>query len=81
MNSKGMVAASGGLALAGSFKEAKGFPPNGYAIVAGTAVLMFIVSFTDGSAIEKPVKAACSLMLIVAAIRYIPGLANTKHKK
>lgn len=80
MNAKGAVVLSGGLALAGSFKKASGFPPNGYAVVGGTVALMFIVSLTDGTIVEGPVKAACMLMLLVAAIRYIPGLANTKKK-
>lgn len=80
MNSKGMVMASGGLAFAGSFKEAKGFPPNGYPIIGGTVALMFIVSLTDGTVIDKPVKAATGLLLLVTCIRYIPGLASVKGK-
>lgn len=80
MQATSLTIAAGSLAFAGSFKEAGGFPPNGYAIIAGTTALTFVVSLTNGSSIEPAVRAVCGLMLLAAAMRYIPGLSKTvKH--
>lgn len=80
-SSTGLVMAAGSLAFVGSFKEAGGFPDNGYAIIAGTTALTFITSLTNGSAIEPAVKALAVLMVLGAAFRYIPGLSKTTSKK
>lgn len=80
-SAEGMVMASGALAFAGSFKEAGGFPSNGYSVIAGTAMLTFLASLTRNSPISQPVKALAVLMLLAAAIRYIPGLAKTSNTR
>jgi len=76
-----MILGAGGLAFAGSFKESSGFPPNGYAIIAGTVVLTFLASFTSDGALDRPVKALAGLMLLVSAIKYVPGLSTGYAKK
>lgn len=78
MNAPGIIASAGGLALAGSFVKAKGFPSNGYAIVVGTLGLAFFASMVgDNSPITKPVRALAWLMLLAAVIRYVPGFSKT----
>lgn len=77
---EGFIIGAGGLAFAGSFKEAQGFPPNGYSVVAATVALVFLASLTGGSVIGKPVKYAAGLMFLAAAIRYVPGLATNNQK-
>ena len=77
-SAEGFVLGAGALAFAGSFKEAGGFPSNGYAVIAGTAALTFLAATTKGSVIASPVRALAMLMLLAAAIRYIPGLAPDK---
>lgn len=81
MNAEGLVLGAGGLAFVGSFKEAGGFPSNGYAVISATAVLAFLASTSKGSPIEGPVKALAGLMLLAAVLRYVPGLSNVKTKK
>ena len=76
--SEGLILGAGALAFGASFKEAGGFPPNGYAVIGGTVALTFIASFTGGSVLAGPVKGLAALMLLGAAIRYIPNLSNTK---
>ena len=76
-----LIMGAGGVAFLGSFKQADGFPSNGYAIIAGTTALVFLASTTRGSALEKPVHAAAALMLLVALIRYVPGLRTTKKER
>lgn len=76
-NADSMILAAGGVALAGNFKIEGGFPTTGYTIVGATVALTFLASTVKGSALESPVKAAAGLMLLVALIRYIPGLATT----
>lgn len=79
MNAPGIVASAGGLALTGSFIKAKGFPPNGYAIIVGTLALVFLTSVVgDSSPISKPVKALAGLMLLAAVIRYVPGFSKPR---
>lgn len=77
--SEGLILGAGGLAFAASFKEAGGFPPNGYAVIGGTVALTFIASFTSGSVLSGPVKALAALMLLGAAIRYIPNLSSKRN--
>jgi len=72
---------AGALAFVGSFKEAGGFPSNGYAIIAGTTALTFIASITSGSPIDPAVKWLAVLMVLGAAYRYIPGLTKTTKVK
>lgn len=80
MQATSLVLAAGSLAFVGSFKEAGGFPSNGYAVIAGTTALTFVVSMTNNTSIEPAVKALAGLMVLAAAFRYIPGLTNqSKH--
>jgi hypothetical protein len=79
-NSQGLIMIAGGLAFVGSFKEAGGFPSNGYAVVGGTVALSFIASLTNNTALEPAVKALGVLMILGAAYRYIPGLSKTNAK-
>jgi hypothetical protein len=81
MNAEGIVLGAGGLAFVGSFKEAGGFPSNGYAVISGTAVLAFLAATVKGGALEGPVKALAGLMLLAALMRYVPTLTNTARKK
>lgn len=80
MNASGTYLAAGGLTFIGSFKEANGWPSNGYAVIAGTTALTFLASLTDGTPAGKAVKWLGILMLLTAAIRYIPVLTNNKTK-
>ncbi|HEY6020635.1 MAG TPA: hypothetical protein VIY48_12310 [Candidatus Paceibacterota bacterium] len=80
MQASNLVLTAGALAFVGSFKEAGGFPPNGYAVVGGTVALTFIASMTNGTSIEPAVKALAGLMILAAAMRYIPVLTNQTHK-
>lgn len=77
-SAEGFVMGAGALAFAGSFKEAGGFPPNGYAVLAGTATLTFLASLAKGSAIASPVRGLALLMLLAAALRYIPVIVPMK---
>jgi len=81
MNAEGLILGAGGLAFVGSFKEAGGFPSNGYAVVSGTAALAFLAATVKGGSIEGPVKALAGLMLLAAMLRYVPTLTNMKVKK
>lgn len=76
-----MVLGAGGIAFLGSFKEASGFPSNGYAVIAGTTALVFLAVTTRGTALEGPAKAMAGLMLLVALIRYVPGLRGQMKTK
>lgn len=77
MNAEGLVLGAGGLTFVASFKEASGFPSNGYAVIAGTTVLAFLASTVKGSALEGPVKALAGLLLLSALLRYVPTLTAT----
>lgn len=77
----GLVLGAGGVAFLGSFKEAGGFPSNGYAIIAGTTALTFLASVTDKGPLSGPVKALAALMLLVAILRYVPGLRKSTSLK
>lgn len=79
--SSNIVLAAGSLAFIGSFKEAGGFPSNGYAVIAGTTALTFLASLASKTPIDPAVKALAVLMLLGAAFRYIPGLTKTTPKK
>lgn len=81
MNASGTYLAAGGLAFVGSFKEAGGWPSNGYAVVAGTTALTFLASLTEDTAMGPAVKALGILMLLAALYRYIPGLTNQTKAK
>jgi hypothetical protein len=81
MNASGTFLAAGGLAFVGSFKEADGWPSNGYAVIAGTTALTFLASLTDGTPMGKAVKWLGVLMLLGAAYRYIPALTNKTYAK
>jgi len=81
MQATSLVMAAGALAFVGSFKEADGFPPNGYAVIAGTTALVFVTSLTNNTSIEPAVRALAGLMVLAAAFRYIPGLTKTTKKK
>lgn len=78
-----LVMVAGGLAFIGSFKQAGGFPSNGYAIVGGTVALTFITSLTNGSTIDPAVRGLAGLMLLAAVYAYVPGLTkkSTPTKK
>lgn len=81
MNSaKGFVIGAGSLSFAGNWKKNGGFPPNGYGVIAATIALVFLVSFTESTPLERPTKYLAGLMLLAAAIRYVPGLATNKKK-
>lgn len=72
---------AGMVAFAGSFKQAGGFPENGYAILGGTAALCFISSFTNGTPIQKPVTALAFLTLLASIYTFVPGLTKNTTKK
>ena len=74
-----VILGAGMIAFAGSFKQAGGFPENGYAIVGGTAALAFLSSFTNGTSLQKPVTMLAVLTLLAAVYVYVPGL--TKQPK
>ena len=76
-----LVLGAGMIAFAGSFKQAGGFPENGYAIVGGTAALAFITSFTNGTILQKPAVWLSVLLLMSAIYVYVPGLAKNKKGK
>lgn len=72
----GMILAAGGINLAGAFKKAGGFPSEGYAIVAATIALAFLVSLSADTVIGKPVKAFAGLTLLVSIIRNVPAFTG-----
>lgn len=80
-SSTGFIIGAGALSYAGNFKEAGGPPPNGVTVVAATIVLVFLASMTQKTPLDRPVKYMAGLMLLAAAIRYIPGLATNRKKK
>ena len=77
----GMVIGAGAIAFAGSFKEASGFPSNGYSIVGATAALAVIFSLARNSPLEPAVKALAALSLLAAIYRYVPAFTPTKKGK
>jgi hypothetical protein len=81
MGAEGMILAAGGLAFAGSFKESGGFPENGYAIMGGTVGLVFLAATVKNSAIATPVKWLAILMLLGAAMRYLPVIVPSSGRK
>jgi hypothetical protein len=81
MNSGSLVLLAGSLAFVGSFKQANGFPPNGYAVIGGTVALVFIFSLADKTSIEPIVKGLAGLMLLASVFVYVPGLAKTAKTK
>lgn len=80
MNASGTYLTAGGLAFVGSFKQANGWPSNGYAVIAGTTALSFLASFADGTPAEKAVKWLGLLTLLAAALYYIPVLTGKTPK-
>jgi uncharacterized membrane protein YfcA len=82
-NATGLVVAAGATSFAGNWKEAGGFPENGYLIVTATVALTFFAAFTSNTVLERPAKALAGLFLLAVALRYIPGLMKTNktHKK
>lgn len=80
-NPDGMVLLAGGLAFTGSFIKAGGFPENGYAIVAGTAGLAFVVALASQTPLKPAVRAFTILVLLVAIMTYIPGLTKPAKRK
>lgn len=77
---EGLIVGAGGLAFAGSFVEAKAFPPNGYKIISATIVLTLLASIAKGP-LSGPVKGLAALMLLASVYRYIPAFTKTKTKK
>lgn len=71
-----LVMGAGGLAFAGGFAESNGFPPNGYVVLSATAALTLIASATNNSPVQPVMTGLAGLMLLTAAIRYIPGLST-----
>lgn len=76
-----VILGAGMIAFAGSFKQAGGFPENGYAIVGGTAALAFLSSFTNGTSLQKPVTMLAVLTLLAAVYVYVPGLTKPSKQK
>lgn len=72
---------AGMIAFAGSFKDAGGFPENGYAIVGGTAALAFLSSFTNGTSLQKPITMLAVLTLLASIYVYVPGIAKQQTRK
>lgn len=74
----GLLIGAGAVSFAGNFKEAGGFPDNGYGIIAATVALTFLASTVENTAVNKPAKALAALMLLAACYRYIPALTKKK---
>ena len=72
---------AGALSFAGNMKLAGGFPDNGYNIVGGTIALVFMASFTKNTVIARPVKAFAGLVLLAAAMYYVPVLFGNDEVK
>lgn len=81
MQASNIVMLAGGLAFVGSFKEAGGFPPNGYAVIGGTVALVFLTTLANGTAIDPAVKGLAGLMVLAAVYRYVPGLTKKSKAK
>jgi hypothetical protein len=81
MKSESIVLAAGGLAFVGSFKDAGGFPANGYTVISATVALVFLASMTDGTAFDPAIKGLAGLMLLGAAYYYIPAFTKKSTKK
>lgn len=78
--SAGLAAIAGTVAFIGNFKLDKGYPKAGARIIAATFVLVILFSFVDNTPLAKPARALAWLMVLAAAIRYIPVLSNSKGK-
>lgn len=76
-----LIMVAGGIAFVGSFKDAGGFPSNGYAVIGGTTALVFITSLTNGSAIDPIVRGLAGLMVLAAVYAYVPGLTKKTSTK
>ena len=77
-NPEYLVIASGGLAFVSGFADTGGFPPNGYEVLAATGTLTVLVSMVPDGPAKPVVTGLAALMLLGAAIAYIPGLAAPK---
>ena len=73
-----LILGAGAVSFFGNMKERGGFPSNAFPIIGGTIGLAVLSSFTNGTLIYPAVKALAALILLVAIIRYIPGLTNTR---
>jgi len=80
-SAEGLVMGAGGLALAGSFVEEKGFPSNGYKVISATIVLTLLASMVSKGPMAGPTKALAALMLLGAVYRYIPAFTKKAPKK
>ncbi len=80
MTADGIVLGAGAVAFTGSFKDAGGFPGNGFSIIGATLLLAFLFSLTKEGPLAGPTKALAGLMLLAAVYRYTPGLFNRKAK-
>ncbi|HWV44724.1 MAG TPA: hypothetical protein VN039_01675 [Nitrospira sp.] len=76
MSADHLFIGAGSLAFISNFKQAGGFPPNGIATIAGTAVLAFLAAATKETAIAPAVSAFAALVLLVAVFQYVPGLTK-----
>lgn len=84
MNPEGKTMLAGGIAFAGSVKEAGGFPSNGYRILAATFTLTVIYSLGSRSKIEPIISGLATLTLLASVMYYIPklvGMSKTKKGK
>lgn len=76
-----LIIAAGSVAFIGNFKKAGGFPPNGIATIAGTAVLATVFAAGKDSDIAPALSAFAALVLLVAVFKYVPGLTKTRTSK
>lgn len=76
----GLVVLAGAIAFFGSMKEAGSWPSNGVRVITATILLAIIISIFDNGPLIQPIKWLGYLMVLSAAIRYVPKLSAKKGK-
>lgn len=76
-----LIITAGSIAFAANFRDAKGFPDNGYETIAATITLAVIMATVKNSSIAPAANAFAGLALLVAIFYYVPGFTKNRSKK
>lgn len=76
----GYLVAAGLVTFLGNFKQQGGYPSNTPKVFLGTSVLAVGAAFASKTPIAEPVRWLAIITLMVAVIKWVPVLSNSKKR-